>query len=299
MTITDVEVREIEMHAIEIRESIIGMLLKAGSGHTAGPLGMADVFATLYFKVLNHNPAAPDWKHRDRVILSNGHICPVLYATMAHSGYFHIAELATLRKFGSRLQGHPHREFLPCVETSSGPLGSGLSQAIGMALADRLDKKMASMSISNEPYQSKYFYTFMGDGEMNEGQVWEALLLLGKEKLANVIVIIDRNRIQIDGNTEDVMPLDPLDHKLENFNLNVIEIDGHDVRQIAQALQIAKESNLNNTNKATVIIANTIPGKGYVKAEGDYRWHGKSPTAAEAEEALEGMRTLYGRLNNN
>ncbi len=298
MNITDVEIREIEMHAAEIRESIIGMLLHAGSGHTAGPLGMTDVFATLYFKILNHNPANPAWVNRDRVILSNGHICPVLYAAMAHSGYFNIAELMTLRKFGSRLQGHPHREYLPMLETSSGPLGSGLSQAIGMAMADRIDKKNANLSTSTDSHQNKFFYTFLGDGEMNEGQIWEALLMLGKEKLSNVIAIVDRNKIQIDGNTEDVMPLEPLAHKLDKFNLNVIEINGHDIRQIAQAFQIAKNNHINNTQKATVIIANTIAGKGFSKIEGDYKWHGKAPNQADADEAIENMRTLYGRLTN-
>ena len=298
MNITDVEIREIEMHALEMTQSVITMLTHAGSGHTAGPLGMADIFATLYFKILNHNPANPGWENRDRVILSNGHICPVLYAAMAHSGYFDINHLLTLRKFGSILQGHPHREFFPALETSSGPLGSGLSQAIGMALIDRQDKNNAKKSTSIDAYHNKYFYCFMGDGEMNEGQVWEALLLLGKEKLSNVIVVIDRNRIQIDGNTEDVMPLDPLSHKMDKFNLNVIEIDGNDVRQIVQAFQIAKNNNLNNTNKATVIIANTIPGKGFALAEGDYKWHGKAPTAEQGDIAFENMRTLYGRLSN-
>lgn len=294
MNITDVEIREIEMHALEIRESILKMLLEAGSGHTAGALGMSDIFATLYFKILNHNPTNPDWIHRDRVILSNGHICPVLYATMAHSGYFYINELSTLRKFGSRLQGHPHREFLPYVETSSGPLGSGLSQAIGMALADKLDRKVSFSSQGVESHKDKYFYTFMGDGELDEGQVWEAFLLLGKEKLNNVITIIDRNKIQIDGRTEDVMPLEPLSHKFDKFNLSVIEIDGHDIRQIVQAFQIAKQN-----IKPTVIVANTIPGKGFVRAENDYKWHGKPPTQKDADEAFDNMRTLYGRLNNS
>ncbi len=293
--ITDIEVREIEMHAIEIRESIIEMLLRAGSGHTAGSLGMTDIFATLYFKILNHNPSNPNWVNRDRVILSNGHICPVLYATMAHSGYFNISELLTLRKFGSRLQGHPHREALPGIETSSGPLGSGLSQVVGMALADRLDKENILKNKKEESYHKKYFYCFMGDGEMNEGQVWESLMLLAKEKLSNVIIIVDRNKIQIDGYTENVMPLEPLSHKIETFNLNVIEINGHDIRQIAQAFEIAKNNNI----RATVIIANTIPGKGFNKIEGDYKWHGKAPNSKEADEAIEDMRTLYGRLSNS
>ena len=187
---------------------------------------MADVFTALYFRIINHNPRHPEWAQRDRVILSNGHIAPILYATMAHSGYFSISELKTLRRFGSRLQGHPHREMLPGVETSSGPLGSGLSQAIGMALMDRLE--------NHKP--DRYFYCCMGDGEINEGQVWESFLLLNKYKLNKVISIIDRNTIQIDGYTEDVLPLESLKDKLEAFNFHVVEIDGHDFRDIVHAV---------------------------------------------------------------
>jgi transketolase len=299
MNTTEVEIKKLEMRAIELRESIINMLVHAGSGHTAGPLGMADIFAALYFKFLKHDPENPAWNHRDRLILSNGHICPVLYAAMAHSGYFQINELLTLRKFGSMLQGHPHREFLPALENSSGPLGSGLSQTIGMALIDRLTKKNSRRDITSPGYSNKIFYCLMGDGEMNEGQVWEALLLLGKEKLSNVVIIVDRNNIQIDGKTEDVMPLEPLTHKLDKFNLNVIEIDGNNMRQISEALEIAKNNSLNDGGKATVIVAKTIPGKGYREIEGDYKWHGKAPNKKEAEEATESMRTMYGRLNNN
>jgi transketolase len=279
------EKNRIEILAEEIRESILEMLVHAGSGHTAGPLGMADVFAVLYSDVLRHDPKNPMWENRDRVILSNGHICPVLYATMAHVGYFNISELLTLRKFGSRLQGHPHREFLPGIETSSGPLGTGLSQAIGMALADKyLNEKTL-----------KYFYVFMGDGEMNEGNVWESLLLLGKKKITNIITIIDRNKIQIDGYTEDVMPLEPLADKLKSFNLNVVEINGNDVREILSGFDLAKKPR----EKPTVIIAHTIPGKGWNAIEGDYRWHGKPPNRKEADSALDQMRTLYNRLENN
>jgi transketolase len=286
------------MHAIDLRESVINMLLHAGSGHTAGPMGMADIFSALYFKFLKHDPTNPSWAHRDRLILSNGHICPILYASMAHSGYFQINELLTLRKFGSILQGHPHREFLPSLETSSGPLGSGLSQAIGMALIDRLHKNNNKKDISSLGWAHKVFYCLMGDGEMNEGNVWEALLLLGKEKLSNVVVIVDRNKIQIDGGTEEVMPLEPLTHKLDKFNLKVVEIDGNNMRQVCEALSIAK-NNIMTEGKATVIIANTIPGKGFSSIEGDYKWHGKAPNAKEADEAIESMRTLYGRLNND
>lgn len=295
MIVNNVDLLELELKAEEIRYAILNMLVHAGSGHTAGPLGMADVFAALYFRVLKHNPNNPSWSERDRLILSNGHICPVLYASMALSGYFHPNELLTLRKFGSILQGHPHREFLPALETSSGPLGSGLSQTIGMALADRIYEGRQRHTLDNNTYVKKYFYCLMGDGEMNEGQVWEALLLLGKEKLSNIIVIIDRNRIQIDGNTELVMPLEPLSHKLDKFNLNVLEINGNDMQSILSALDIAKKS----MSKATVIIANTIPGKGFRSAENDYKWHGKAPNSKEYDEAISDMRTLYGRLNNN
>jgi transketolase len=295
MVINDIDIKELEIKAEEVRYSILNMLLHAGSGHTAGPLGMADIFVALYFKILKHDPSNPSWPIRDRLILSNGHICPVLYAAMAHAGYFHINELLTLRRFGSMLQGHPHREFLPSLETSSGPLGSGLSQAIGMALGDRIIENRQRHTLQNNVFLKKYFYCIMGDGEMNEGQVWEALMLLGKERLSNVIVIIDRNRIQIDGNTENVMPLEPLAHKLDKFNLNVIEIDGNDMKTIIRAFEVAKKG----VEKATIIIANTVPGKGYKAAENDYKWHGKAPSAKEYDEAVENMRTLYGRLNNN
>jgi transketolase len=281
-SLTDVEVQALTLRAEDIRESIIKMLVEAGSGHTAGSLGMADIFTALYFRIINHNPRHPVWAQRDRVILSNGHIAPVLYATMAHAGYFSISELKTLRRFGSRLQGHPHRETLPGLETSSGPLGSGLSQAIGMALMDRLE--------NHKP--DRYFYCCMGDGEINEGQVWESFLLLGKYKLHKVISIIDRNTIQIDGYTEDVLPLEPLKEKLEAFNFHVIEIDGHNFRDIVRAVGMAKSS----LDKPTVIIAHTIPGKGVTAFEGDYRWHGKAPNADEGRAALKELRTLSGKV---
>jgi len=286
MSITDAEVKSLELQAVNLRESVIDMLLSAGSGHTAGPLGMADIFATLYFKVLRHDPKNPNWMHRDRLILSNGHICPILYAAMAHSGYFDIKELLSLRKFGSILQGHPHREFLPSLENSSGPLGSGLSQTIGMAYADKIiSEKLLDNNI-------KYFYCLMGDGEMNEGNVWEALMLLSKLKLTNLISIIDRNAIQIDGLTEEVMPLESLSDKLKAFNFNVIEISGHDIREIVTAIESAK----NNKLAPSIIIAHTIPGKGYVKIEGDYKWHGKAPNKDEAKEAIHDLRTLHDRI---
>lgn len=282
-SLTDVELQALTLRAEDIRESIIKMLVEAGSGHTAGPLGMADIFTALYFRILRHNPRHPDWIERDRLILSNGHIAPVLYASMAHAGYFPISELKTLRKFGTRLQGHPHRESLPGLETTSGPLGCGLSQAIGMALMDKLEK--------HKP--DRYFYVCMGDGEINEGQVWESFLLLNKYKLNKVIAIIDRNTIQIDGFTEDVLPLESLKDKLASFNFHVIEIDGHDFRDIVSAVGKAKSS----LDKPTVIIAHTIPGKGVVEFEGDYKWHGKVPSVEEGRKALKELRSLRGKIN--
>ncbi len=264
----DITITELKDRALEVRKSIIKMLAKAGSGHTAGSLGMSDVFTLLYFKLLKHRPNQPDWESRDRLILSNGHICPVQYATMAEVGYFNKEELLTLRQFGSRLQGHPHREYLPGIETSSGPLGSGLSQAVGMALSERMDNADST----------KTFYCLMGDGELNEGQVWEAALHGGKEKLSNIIGIIDRNHIQIDGNTDDVMPLESLKSKWESFNWYVQEVDGHDFVDIERAIISAKEQ----SDKPNIIIANTIPGKGVKEIEGDYKWHGKAPTNDEA-----------------
>lgn len=277
--------REIETKANDIRKSIIEMLLEAGSGHTAGPLGMADVFAALYFDILRHDPEKPDWEDRDRLILSNGHICPVLYATMAHAGYFPLEELKTLRKFGSRLQGHPHREFLPALENSSGPLGSGLSQAVGMALADRMDKGVSSQ---------RFIYCLLGDGELNEGNNWEAIMLAAKEKLRNLIAIVDRNNIQIDGYTEDVMPLENLADKWRSFGWDVHEIDGHNIEMIVDAVNESKAV----FEKPSVIIARTIPGKGVREFERKFEWHGKPPNKEEAEMALKELRTLGGKIKS-
>lgn len=275
----------IEEKANNIRTSIIEMLLEAGSGHTAGPLGMSDIFATLFFHSLKHDPKNPNWEERDRLILSNGHICPVYYATMAHAGYFPVEELKTLRKFGSRLQGHPHREFMPWLETSSGPLGSGLSQAVGMALADRID---------NGVQTEKTIYCLLGDGELNEGNNWEAIMLAGKEKLNNLLAIVDRNNIQIDGYTENVMPLDSLRAKWEAFNWSVIEIDGHNIEEIADAINKAKAI----FEKPTVIIAHTIPGKGVKEFERDFKWHGIPPNKEQADMALKELRTLGGKIKS-
>lgn len=283
MFLDDEQIKSLEIKANDIRESIITMLLEAKSGHTAGPLGMADIFALLYFKVLKHDPKNPSWADRDRLVLSNGHICPVLYATMAHSGYFPVEELMTLRKFGSRLQGHPHREYLPMLENSSGPLGSGLSQAVGMALADKID---------NGIHTERYIYCLTGDGELNEGSNWEAIMLGAKYKLNNLIAIVDRNNIQIDGNTEDIMPLDDLAEKWQSFNWHVQEVDGHNFEAVFDAINKAKAV----PEKPSVIIARTIPGKGVVEFERDYKWHGKPPNKEEADMALNELRTLGGKI---
>ena len=266
-----------------IRQDIIIMLLEAGSGHSAGPLGMADVFTALYFNVINHNPNNPSWPDRDRVVLSNGHICPVLYATLARAGYFPIEELKTLRKLGSRLLGHPHNLALPGIENSSGPLGQGLSIASGMAYAAKLDKK------------THRIFCLMSDGEQEEGQIWEAALFAAKNKLHNLTAIIDRNNIQIDGFTEDIMPLEPLKQKYESFGWHVLEVDGHNIELIMAALNEAHSI----FEKPTVIIAHTIPGKDVSFMEFDYEWHGKPPNKEEAHKALEELRklrTLGGRI---
>jgi len=266
--------------AENIREDIIKSLVEAGSGHSAGPLGMADVFTALYFQVLNIDPQNPTWKDRDRVVLSNGHIAPVLYATLANAGFFPKEELLTLRKLNSRLQGHPHFGSLPGVENTGGPLGQGLSQAIGMALAAQMN------------HQKYQVYCLMSDGEHDEGQVWEAVLFAGKYKMHNVTAIMDRNNIQIDGVTEKVMPLEPLKEKYEAFGWHVIEIDGHNFEQIIDACNMAKAI----YEKPVMIIAHTIPGKGVDFMEFDYTWHGKPPTPDEAKLALKELRSLKGRI---
>lgn len=273
--------KKLDSIANQIRQDIVSMLLEAKSGHSAGPLGMADVFTALYFgDVLKHDPKNPDWEERDRVVLSNGHICPVLYATLARAGYFPVDELKTLRKLGTRLQGHPHRGSLPGVETSSGPLGQGLSQAVGMALAFKMDKKKNQV------------FCITGDGEQDEGQIWEAAMLAAKHKLDNLTQIMDRNNIQIDGFTEDVMPLEPLKQKYEAFNWHVIDIDGHNIEQIIDALNMAKAI----FEKPVLIIAHTIPGKGVDFMEFDFNWHGIPPNKEQADAALKQLRSLGGKI---
>jgi transketolase len=273
--------KELERKANDIRQDIIKMLEHAGSGHSAGPLGMADVFTALYFDILKHNPQKPDWDQRDILILSNGHIVPVRYATMAHAGYFPIEELKTLRKLGTRLQGHPERTKLPGMESTSGPLGCGLSQACGIALAMRMNKDL-----------HRWVYVAMGDGELDEGNVWEAAMLAGKYKLNNVVGIVDRNNIQIDGPTETVMPLEDLRDKWESFGWHVLEIDGNNIEEIIDACALARAI----VEKPVVIIAHTIPGKGVDFMEYDFHWHGAPPNHEQAKEALHQLRTLKGKI---
>ncbi|KND48257.1 MAG: transketolase [Parcubacteria bacterium C7867-004] len=282
MALTDEDVLRIEGKAEAIRETILDMLVAAGSGHTAGPLGMSDIFASFYFHILKHDPTKPDWEERDILILSNGHIVPVRYSAMAHAGYFPVEECLTLRKFGSRLQGHPERLRLPGLETTSGPLGEGLSQAAAIAYAFRMDGKKNNV------------YVLMGDGEQDEGNVWEAVMWAGKEKLNSLTAVIDRNNIQIDGMTEDIMPLESLRAKYEAFGWHVLEVNGHDVRAFIGAVEEAKSI----FEKPVCIIAHTIPGKGVPEIEFDYKWHGKPPTAEEAKRFMQQLRSGAGRVPN-
>ena len=290
-TLHDEKLKELEEKAQEIRKDLIEMLIEAKSGHTAGPLDMADVFTCMYFHILKHDPKNPYWEDRDRLVLSNGHICPIQYVAMAHAGYFPKDELKTLRKFGTRLQGHPHRTSLPGLETTSGPLGSGLGQAAGMALAGLMDKKKWRV------------FCLMSDGEHKAGNTWEGVMFAGKNKLYNLTAIMDRNNIQIDGYTENIMPLESVRAKYESFNWNVLDVDGHNMEQIVDACRQAEAV----YEKPTMIIAHTIPGKGVEYMERDYLWHGAPPGSGpqnafpkdkQGEEALKELRTLGGRITS-
>jgi transketolase len=288
---------DLELTANDIRQDLIKMLTEAGSGHSAGPLGLADIFTALYFDIMKYDPKNPKWDKRDIFLLSNGHCVPVQYVTMAHAGFLPRTELMTLRKFGSRLQGHPERKLLPGLENTSGPLGCGLSQACGMALAMRMDQEF-----------SRWIYVVMGDGELNEGNVWEAAMLAAKYKLNNIIAFIDRNNIQIDGPTEQVMPLDPpgggLKEKWEGFGWHVLEIDGNNIEEVIDAAAMARAI----VEKPVVVIAHTIPGRGVDYMEYDFHWHGNPPGTLEldgdppkqdqAKEALKELRTLRGRIKS-
>ena len=289
--ISEQKIKDVSLRAADIRQTVIEMLVAAGSGHTAGPLGMADIFAALYFYVLHHKPENPAWDERDRLILSNGHITPVRYAAMAQAGYFPVAECLTLRKFGTRLQGHPERLKLPGVETTSGPLGSGLGQAAGYAYGARMDGRKFRV------------YALMSDGEQDAGNTWESAMFAGNNRLSNLTAVIDRNNIQINGMTEDVMPLENLRRKYEAFNWHVLEIDGHNIREFVDAVEEAKAI----YERPTVIIAHTIPGKGIKEIEFDYRWHGappgkgptdKIPADKQAEVFLKELRTYKGKIQS-
>ena len=263
---------EIKQKATRMRRNIIRMLEHAGSGHSAGALGMADLVATLYFGVMNIDPKNPEDPERDLFMLSNGHTVPVQYAAMAEAGFFPESELMTLRQWGSRLQGHPERMMLPGLETTSGPLGCGVAQGAGMAYAlQYLDKQ-----------RHRWVYVVTGDGELDEGNIWESAMFAGKYKLAQLIVFVDRNNIQIDGPTEDVMPLENLREKWESFGWHVQEIDGNNVRAVIDAVNFAKAVE----NKPCCIITHTIPGKGVDFMEYDYTWHGIAPNSEQAEQAL-------------
>ncbi|MFN7991501.1 MAG: transketolase [Candidatus Micrarchaeia archaeon] len=262
--------RQLKLMANTIRQDVIRMLFEAKSGHSAGSIGLADIFTALYFNVLYHDPQRPEWPDRDRLVLSNGHVCPVLYSALANAGYFPKEELMTLRKIDSRLQGHPHRGTLPGIESSSGPLGQGLSQAVGMAIVAKAERKRWRV------------YAMLSDGEHNEGQTWEAAMLAAKYKLGNLTAIIDRNNIQIDGYTEEVLPIEPFAEKYRSFGWNVIDVDGHNIKKIIDACQESKAI----YEKPTVIIAHTIPGKGVQFMESLFEWHGKPPSKEQADEAI-------------
>ncbi|HEV2339787.1 MAG TPA: transketolase [Patescibacteria group bacterium] len=290
--LSDRQLLKLQEIAVKMREQIIEMLVTAGSGHSAGPLGMADIFTAFYFYILRHDPRNPDWDERDRLILSNGHICPVRYAAMAMAGYFPLEELQTLRKINSRLQGHPHRSVLPGLETTSGPLGEGLSQAIGMALAARLDNKKHTI------------FCITSDGEHQEGNTWEAIMLAGKLKLDNLINVIDYNNIQIDGFVTDVMPEEPMKAKYEAFNWEVLEVDGNNIRAFIETIEEAKAVHA----KPTIVICHTIPGKGVDFMENNPYWHGSPPDlqdvkgappkGEQAKKALAELRTLQGKIES-
>lgn len=271
-------------HANHVRKNIIRMLEAAGSGHSAGPLGLAEIVTTLYLDIMKVRPKQPEWSERDYFFLSNGHCVPVQYAALAEAEFIDESELLTLRKLGSRLQGHPERKLLPGLENTSGPLGSGLSQAAGVAYSLQY--------IDKQPH--RFVYVVTGDGELNEGNIWEAAMFAGKYKLGQLITFIDRNNIQIDGNTEDVMPLEDLAAKWRSFGWHVQEIDGHNIESIQDAASMAQAI----SNRPSVIIAHTIPGKGVDFMEYDYRWHGAPPNKEQAKQALRKLRTLDGKIRS-
>ena len=271
---------QLEEKARELRQLVIRQVATAGSGHIAGPLGFADVMAVLYFQILRLRPEEPDWPDRDLFVMSNGHYAPLLYAAMAMRGFLSESELMSLRQLDSRLQGHPERVKLPGLETTSGPLGCGLSQAVGMAY-----------HLQYLQNSERFVYCSLGDGELNEGNIWEAAMFAAKHKLGRLIAIVDRNTIQIGGSTEQVMPLNDLGEKWRSFGWQVQEIDGHDVVQIIAAIEAAQAVR----EQPSMIIAHTVPGRGVDFMEGDYRWHGKVPNAEQAAAALAQLDLSAGK----
>lgn len=294
MNITEDRILDLKKKANEIRILILKTLSQAGSGHTAGALGLADIFTALYFEILKHDPKNPLWQGRDRLLISNGHVCTVQYASMALAGFFPMKELETMRKIGSKLQGHPWKEKLEGIENSSGPLGEGLSQAVGMAISDKIDTgargkvPIPRRMLEIENISKRRIYCVMSDAEFNEGQTWEAIMLANKEKLNNLISIVDRNNIQISGLTENIMPLEPLVQKIRSFGWRVEEIDGNDMRQILNTLNEVKSEK----SRPVMIVAKTTPSKGVKEWENKYEWHGKAPTVSEAEKAIEEIKNL-------
>jgi transketolase len=263
--------RMLERKALEIRRSIVSMVARANSGHVGGSLSATDIVVALYYHLMRHAPANPRWPQRDRFILSKGHCTPVIYAVLADCGYFPAIDLDSFRRPGSHLQGHPYAAKTPGIDASTGTLGLGLSTAVGMALASKLRG------------DSHHYYVICGDGEIQEGQIWEAAMFANKYKLDNIVAFVDRNYLQTDGNSEDVMPLDPLRPKWEAFGWLTCEIDGHDFEQIVEAIELAKTQ----TGRPKMIIARTVKGKGVPFMENDNKWHGTPPTAEECSRALE------------
>ncbi len=267
----DEDRQRLELHAVEIRRAIITMVTRANSGHVGGSLSATDLMVTLYHHVMKHDPRQPNWSERDRFILSKGHCTPVLYATLASCGYFPVDDLDAFRRPGSHLQGHPHQLKTPGVDANTGTLGLGLSTACGMALGAKLRG------------ETQRYFVLVGDGEQNEGQIWEAAMFGAKYSLGNLIAFTDRNRLQTDGNTEDVMPLDPLPEKWEAFRWHVQEIDGHDLQAMLDAISTA----LAVSDCPHMIVLNTVKGKGVSFMENEAMWHGTPPTAEQETRALE------------
>lgn len=274
------EVLELKKQANDIRKGIVTAVHSAKSGHPGGSLSAADIMTYLYFEEMNINPAEPDMKNRDRFVLSKGHVAPALYSTLAHRGYFPVEDLTTLRKVGSYLQGHPDMKGTPGVDMSSGSLGQGISVAAGMALSAKL---------SGDSYR---VYTLLGDGEIQEGQVWEAAMFAGFRKLDNLVVIVDNNNLQIDGQVDEVCSPYPIDEKFKAFNFHVINIDAHDFAQIKSAFDEAR----NTSGQPTAIIAKSIKGKGVSFMENQAKWHGSAPDDEQYEEAMKDLEKAGEQL---